>query len=144
MGRTRKNTSATTPAANAQQSATSAPSRKTNKKQQDVEAAAQAPQATNVAPAVVPSDPVKRANPGVLATARTRPYAAGKALAIAFTKGLSEIGVTSKALVDAVDAEYGANPRETRFALRNGYHAIRGFCEAMGIDPTTGKPVASK
>lgn len=59
---------------------------------------------------------------GVRATV-TRPYLAGK---IIQSVGM-EVGITEE-MVQQLDEEYGkANPSESWFALRNAWHAIRGF-----------------
>lgn len=59
---------------------------------------------------------------GVRATV-TRPYLAGKIIA---EYGIN-VGITDE-MAKRLDEEYGkANPSESMFALRNAWHAIRGF-----------------
>ena len=54
---------------------------------------------------------------------KTRPYVGGS---IIKKYGL-DAGIT-EAMVAEVDSEFGeANPRETKFVLRNAWHAIRGY-----------------
>lgn len=57
--------------------------------------------------------------------AESRPYNAGAALA---TNGLAN-GASADvlALVDVIMGEENVNPRETAFAARNAWHAIRGY-----------------
>lgn len=71
-----------------------------------------------------PAKPPKEKVPSMgVRDSLSRPFVAG---AILKKHGLAE-GITEEMIAE-VDAEYGkANPRETKFTLRNAWHAIRAY-----------------
>lgn len=60
--------------------------------------------------------------------ADTRPYLAGRIIA---RHGMEQ-GVTDEMVAELDEAYPRPNPRESKFTLRNAYHAIRGYGDQTG------------
>ncbi|WP_152099010.1 hypothetical protein [Lacipirellula parvula] len=96
-----------------------------NEEAAELNATVTAAQGGDVGPATLSAPKPQRVN----ARATTRALAAGHTLG----RHGHAAGVTD-AMIAEVDAEFGkANPVESEIHLRNAYHVIRGYFEALGM-----------